>query len=87
MLSVSGAVNTIGVPARPVIDHLVEITGTEDVIGEAITMPRGRTVRTIRKASLDEVGDPGAVRGGERDAGLCAAGSHLSQVGLSETRG
>jgi hypothetical protein len=30
MLSVRGAVNTIEVPSRPVIGHLVEITGTED---------------------------------------------------------
>jgi hypothetical protein len=47
MLSVSGAVNTIGVPARPVIDHLVEITDIEDMFGKAITMPRGGAVKTL----------------------------------------
>jgi hypothetical protein len=66
VLSVSGAVNIIGVPAHPVVDHLVEITGTEDMIGMAITMPRGRNGQNLKEGPQSMVPTPGAARGGPR---------------------
>src|SRR5260221_13298780 len=56
MLSVSGAVNTERVTERPVIGYLVETKSAEKTLGRAITMPRVRTVKTIRKSEIDEVG-------------------------------